>query len=84
MTKAVIYVALLNEAVDVWRPVGAEHVHGRLYRIVEQPSDPESEQWQFNRGDTVECDVVDLADGPTLVAVRRIDGSDAPRDPAAG
>jgi len=28
-----IYVALLDEGVDVWRPVDAEHVAGDLYRL---------------------------------------------------
>jgi hypothetical protein len=50
---ATIYVALLDEDVDVWRPVQAEHVAGDLYRLIgEQPDD---EAWPFAIGDVVRC-----------------------------
>jgi hypothetical protein len=32
-----IYMALLDEGVDVWRPVLAERLHDDVYRIVDQP-----------------------------------------------
>jgi len=38
-----IYVALIDESVDVWRPVRAKHIGGNVYRIVEQPYDREIE-----------------------------------------
>ena len=51
--RTTVYVALLNEGVDVWRPVQAEHVGGDLYRLTgEQPDD---ETWPFAVGDVVRC-----------------------------
>ena len=42
-----VYVYLLNEGTDVWRPVRAEPVSGDVYRIAEQAYDAEDECWQF-------------------------------------
>ena len=42
-----IYVGLLDEGVEVWRPVQTEHVYGNVYRILDQPYDREIEAWQF-------------------------------------
>ena len=50
-----IYVYLLNEGVDVWRPVDAVKINENVYRIVAQNPDPEDEQWEFNFGDLVRC-----------------------------
>ncbi len=36
-----IFVNLLDEAVDIWRPVKAEHVRENVYRIIDQPYDAE-------------------------------------------
>jgi hypothetical protein len=48
-----VYVALLDEGVDVWRPVQAEHVGGELYRLTGEQSDDEA--WSFAVGDVVKC-----------------------------
>ncbi len=66
-----IHVALLNEAVDVWRPIEAVRVQASTYRIVDQPYDRAVERWQFEPGDEVVCEVTNLSGGPALVAVRR-------------
>ncbi len=66
-----IYVALIDEAVDAWRPVLAEHVEGHKYRIVEQTHDEAIERWEFVPGDRVECEVVESDDGHILAARRR-------------
>ncbi len=50
-----IYVALLDEGVDVWRPVQAVCEHGDCYRIISSNPDPEDESWQFLEGDVVRC-----------------------------
>jgi len=42
---------LLDEGVDVWRPVTAQRLHDNLYRLIEAPL--EGEAWEFERGDTV-------------------------------
>jgi hypothetical protein len=48
-----VYVALLDEGVDVWRPVQAEHVGGDLYRLTGER--PDDEVWSFASGDVVRC-----------------------------
>ena len=66
-----IHVALLDEGVDVWRPVNAVHAEGDVYVIVEQPYDREIESWQFEPGDRVVCKIISSSEGPILAAVAR-------------
>lgn len=66
---AEIFVSLLGEGVDVWRPVHAEHLYGNVYRIISQPYDRQVESWQFEPGDEVVCKLVDSSDGNILAAV---------------
>ena len=65
-----IYVKLIDEVVDVWRPVEAEHLHGDVFRISEQPYDRNAEAWEFEPGDAVVAEVVQSNDGPILAAAR--------------
>lgn len=65
-----IFVRLLNEAVDVWRPVGASHLHGDVYRIADQPYDRHVETWQFKPGERVVCEQIDSNEGRILAATR--------------
>ena len=71
-----IYVRLLDESVDVWKPVTARHLTANVYRIVGPKAD-ESETWQFTSGEVVTCESVESADGPILAAVRRAATNDA-------
>jgi hypothetical protein len=48
-----IYVALLDEGIDVWRPVAAERLSRGCYRIVDH--DRGVERWQFEPGTVVRC-----------------------------
>lgn len=66
-----IFVTLLDEQVDVRRPVQAEHLHDDVYRIVDQPYDRELETWQFSPGDKVVCELVESNVGEILAATRR-------------
>lgn len=66
-----IYFGLLDEGVQVWRPVQAEYLHDNVYRIVAQPYDRVTESWQFEPGETVMCENVDSADGLIIAATRR-------------
>jgi hypothetical protein len=50
-----IYVALLNEGIDVWRPVEAERLSPDSYRILDQDYDPAIERWEFGPGTVVRC-----------------------------
>ena len=64
-----IYVALLDEGTDVWRPVEAEP-EGPFYRIV--GSVPEAETWAFDPGSLVRCEPREFADGSGLIAVEAV------------
>jgi hypothetical protein len=68
-----IYMPLLGEGVDVWRPVQAEHLHGNVYRVLDQPCDRDDESWQFELGDEVMCELIELDGGPVLAATRKAD-----------
>ncbi len=72
-----VYIALLDEGVDVWRPVQAECVSGNIYRILSQPYDRSVESWQFEPGDVVICEMVESSDGRILAATRKVDPRDA-------
>ena len=71
MDRMQIYVALLDEGVDVWRPVEAEHLHRDVYLIVSQPYDRETEAWQFEPGDRVRTQLIDSSDGQILAAISK-------------
>lgn len=67
-----IYVYLLDEGVDVWRPVQARHIGTDRYQIVSVNIASGDELWQFNTGDTVRCKSRMLSDGEVLVAYERV------------
>ena len=50
-----IYVCLLDEGVDVWRPVKARRLSSGAYLILEQDYDRSTETWQFEPGAVVTC-----------------------------
>ena len=64
MPTRTIYVALLDEAVDVWRPVEAIEEQGH-YRLPDTA--PDGERWEFAPGSLVVCETRNLSEGPTLV-----------------
>ena len=66
-----IYIYLLDESVDVWRPVSAERIDESVFRIVEQDYDRSIEKWEFGAGDLVHCELTQLSEGMCLVAKRR-------------
>ena len=72
MSRQTIYVALLDESVDVWRPVEAEELRDGSFLIVSANCCPEDERWEFEPGSLVHCEVKQLADGPALAAVARV------------
>ncbi len=76
MNRTTIYVKLLDENVDVWRPVDARPVGQNEYVIVGEGYDRDIERWAFEPGDRVVCDVVDGPDGRVLAAVRLVNGAD--------
>ena len=68
-----IFVKLLDEQVDVRRPVQAERIYDDVYRIVDQPYDRKIETWQFEPGDEVVCKLIESNEGRVLAATRRAD-----------
>lgn len=51
-----IYVRLLGEGTDVFRPVESDELAGGVYRIRETSDyDPEDEVWEFTPGTLVRC-----------------------------
>jgi hypothetical protein len=63
MTEEVIFVALLDEAVEVSRPVRAERERDNIFRISDQPCDRSHETWQYKPGDRVVYDLVPPSNG---------------------
>ncbi len=65
-----IFVKLLNEGTDVWRPVNAEEIGELTYRIIDDGSyDPDDEEWEFPPGSEVICQMQKKSRGNILVAV---------------
>jgi hypothetical protein len=66
-----IYMPLLGEGVDVWRPIRAEHMGGNVYRVPPKSAGHEDETWAFSPGEDVICETIELSEGPALAATRR-------------
>jgi hypothetical protein len=68
--RTTVYVKLLDEGTDVWRPVPAEDLGQRRYRLLPTDTyDPEDEAWEFPPGTVATCEARQLSDGVYLVAV---------------
>ena len=68
--KIIIYVRLLNEGEEVFRPVKAVHTEGDIYQITQvQPS---HEEWEYKTGSKVVVQKMNLSDGPCLIASGKI------------
>ena len=69
-----IYIALLDEGTEVWRPVEAVRVSQNVYRIISENPNPEDERWEFARDDLVQCRAKTLSNGMSvLVASEKAD-----------
>ncbi|HEU0311193.1 MAG TPA: hypothetical protein VFR36_08255 [Sphingomicrobium sp.] len=64
-----IYMPLLNEGTDVWRPVEAMKI-GELGYMVTENAPPE-EEWAFQPGHILRCEERQLSGGTHLVAVAK-------------
>lgn len=67
-----VFVRLMSENVDVWRPVRAKRIDGMIYMILGQKYDSDIETWQFVPGDKVVCEYVKNEDGQILVAKGKV------------
>jgi len=73
-----IYVKLLDEGVDVYRPVKAEKIGDNLYKIIDDSEKAYNdflEKWEYKTGDIVKCAYKELSKRnekiPKLVAVKK-------------
>ena len=62
----VIYVELLDEGVEAWRPVAAIPEEGGIYRLPDEQD--EDEAWAFPPGSRVRCETRKLSGGMAQVA----------------
>lgn len=69
-----IFVALLGEGVEAWRPVQARPLEGsELFRIMGVEGDVSHETWQFPGGAIVRCELRRFADGKSgITAVTEV------------
>lgn len=68
---ATIFVRLLDEGVDVWRPVPATALGNGQYRLLQTDDyDPETENWEFLPGVTVTCELRSKSGDRIMVATR--------------
>jgi hypothetical protein len=69
-----IFVRLLDEGVEVWRPVQARQIGPDRYLILEQRYDCEVERWEFGPGDDVVCAMVQADGGAIYAALKSSKG----------
>jgi hypothetical protein len=67
---ATIYMPLLNEGTDIWRPVEAAPVGPDNYMV--EGDMPDDEEWMFAPGSLVRCQLRTLSLGECLVAVQAV------------
>lgn len=60
MAEVTIFMPLLDEGTDVWRPVRVLHLGQDRYRIVENA--PAGEVWAYEAGSTVRCEQKNFSD----------------------
>ena len=66
-----VYVALLDEGTDVWRPVAAKHIRNHIFLLPDIA--PAHESWQFSPGTKVRCEEHVFSGGERgLVAVEAV------------
>ena len=69
-----IFVALLDEGIDVWRPVQARPLDQGLFRIIGVEADTSDETWQFPPGAIVKCSSKQFSDGQSgMIAVEQVE-----------
>lgn len=69
MSTETVYVRLLDEGTDVFRPTLADRTSEGLYKLrPTEDYDPEDEHWEFLPGQIVRCALIKLHGGERLVA----------------
>jgi hypothetical protein len=72
-----VHVRILDDAVDVWRPVKARAVSDHVFRLSDAPA-PADERWAFAPGDEVVVERRANGDEDVLIAVARALDRDEP------
>lgn len=75
--SAEVHVRILDEAVDVWRPVKAYAVSDHVFRLSDAAA-PAGERWAFAPGDEVVVERRTDGDEEILIAVARALDRDEP------
>ena len=70
--QTIVYVKLVNEAVEVWRPVKAIQTNENRYQLVEDQSIPEDEDWEFAPGEVIEVTIRSFDGVPRKIASGKI------------
>jgi hypothetical protein len=69
----IIYVRLLDEGTEVYRPVHATKIADNAFLLEPTPHyDPEMERWEFPPNSVVTCELKELSNGVVLIAVAAI------------
>ena len=72
-TSETIYVYLVGEGTDVWRPTRGRRVAPMTFELLPTPGyGLAGEKWQFVPGTVVQCEERVLSGDRVLVAVRRV------------
>lgn len=71
--KTIIYVKLLEEGVNVYRPVPAKKLSENIYKLQgKELYHPSDENWEFPYDSCVEVSEQYLNDGKSLVAIKLV------------
>jgi hypothetical protein len=69
----VVYVKLLAEGTDVYRPAEAIKIKDGIYKInIPANYDQDDEEWEFIPGSLVECELMQLGGKFVMVASRAV------------
>ena len=67
-TTIQVYVELLDEGSEAWRPTQAQEIGKGLYKLLPTPNyDPEDEAWAFLPDEVVRVEQAQFADGATVM-----------------
>ena len=70
-SRVKIFVYLLEEGTDAWRPTEAVSIGDGLFKILPAPDyDPEDEVWEFPPGSVVRCETRQGDSGEYIVAAK--------------
>ena len=69
-TSQTIYVKLLGEGTEVYRPVFANRRSLNIYEINEQFYEPEDEHWEFPPRSVVLCETREIEGNKVLIAIK--------------